>query len=59
MLCIFSDSLKMDVNGNMANLVLDDTDGIKELSDWLFGRVADDNDVVVDKVCRRNDGFIR
>jgi hypothetical protein len=35
-----------DQNG----LVLDDGDGLKELHDWLFGRVADDNDVVVDKV---------
>jgi hypothetical protein len=35
-----------DQNG----LVLDDGDGLKDLHDWLFGRVADDNDVVVDKV---------
>ena len=40
----------MDVNGNLAALILDESDGVKELSDWLFGRVADDNDVVIDKV---------
>jgi hypothetical protein len=34
----------------MEDLVLEEGDGLKELSDWLFGRVADDNDVVVDKV---------
>ena len=39
-----------DLNGNMAGLVLEEGDGLQELHDWLFGRVADDNDVVVDKV---------
>ena len=39
-----------DLNGNMAALVLEEGDGLQELHDWLFGRVADDNDVVVDKV---------
>ena len=38
------------IANKMDDLVIEDTDGLKELSDWLFGRVADDNDIVVDKV---------
>ena len=37
----------------MEDLVIEDGDGLKELHDWLFGRVADDNDIVVDKVRMR------
>ncbi len=38
----------------MEELVIEDTDGLKEVHDWLFGRVADDNDIVVDKVGNRS-----
>ena len=33
----------MDINGNSC-----EDPSIKELKDWLFERVADDNDIVVD-----------
>ena len=35
----------MDINGNST-----EDPSIAELKDWLFGRVADDNDVVIDQM---------
>ncbi len=48
-----------DLNGNMAGLILEEGDGLQELHDWLFGRVADDNDVVVDKVSISSTFYLR
>ena len=35
----------MDINGNST-----EDPSIAELKDWLFGRVADDNDIVIDDI---------
>ena len=29
---------------------INDSDGLKELQEWLFNEVADDNDIVVDEM---------
>lgn len=39
-----------NIQNQLGSVVIDDTDGLKELHDWLYERVADDNDVIVDKV---------
>lgn len=39
-----------NIQSIMAGLIIDDTDGLKELHDWLYEKVGDDNDIVVDKV---------
>ena len=45
-----------DINGNETNNnngevgTIQDGDGLQQLKDWLFGEVADDNDIVVDEM---------
>jgi hypothetical protein len=39
-----------NIQNSMGSLVIDDTDGLKELHEWLYEKVGDDNDVVVDRV---------
>ena len=43
----------MDINGNTNG----DTDAICELKNWLFERVADDNDIVVDEMQKEFEAY--